>query len=230
VLSMIVGASCPLGAEIYNRLPEGSVVKIGRTYGVDLTRQDIPLLDLEGVDTVFWLAQHPGYNNPEEGHELPRVNIPRLPRRVKRIILASTGSLDGCVNTPYAASKAAAEAVLPALADAWCSVRIYSMWGQPKGVVHQVRQRVAKGEPVTSGGTILTPVHLEDVAEAMVRLAGEARLPAVVRAAGPRVTIRQIARAADPSALVGGAVAVLPFDSKEGGDLLALGIAPRRVL
>lgn len=209
--AMVVGSSCPLGEALCARLDDP--VRVDRRHGIDLLSQDIPLEMLDGVEEVYWLAQH---RDPHAVVDLFRVNVPRLPRRVRRVVLASSGTADGSY---YAQSKRFAEDKIPYLADEAQAVRIFSLWGpgQERGVVWFARQA---GRQATNTRSVITPVHLEDVAEAMVRLRG--RGSCTIDAAGPTTTIGTISGAEDDWQ-----AADFPVGSTR--DLERLGIVPRGV-
>lgn len=201
--AVVVGASCPLGVEICRHL--GSLGVPVDTHSVLGSRIDVreTLPVCHDGDVLFWLAQSRRYSETTRDAmvDLSLVNVPAISpagARPRMVVFASSGSIGSGTMPWYEASKQAGEKAAERIAPT-ASFRIYSMFGQPRGLVHQVVARARSGAVVDANEhDVVSPVYVYDVAEAMVKAALWGRT-GVFHAAGPSTTLRHIATCANPS-------------------------------
>jgi UDP-glucose 4-epimerase len=175
------------------------------------------------IDAVAHLAQSRAHRQGLEGAaDLFAVNVAATFRLlhwakgagVRRFLFASSATVyrpqsgrlteaSPCAPSGfYAASKLAAEQLVQGHAAALETVicRLFTVFGpgQKDMLIPAIIDKVRRGEAITlagAAGLYLTPIHVDDVAEAMLRLLAAERPPALVNLAGEQLlTLADIAQ------------------------------------
>lgn len=200
----MTGATGFIGREVLRRAPgDLEVVALARRDpGVPWIAADLAeaLPDPGPFDVLVHLAQAGDYRTLEHATDVVDVNVGGTARVLDlarrhgaRVVHASTATVLRCSDAPldedapidargiYAASKRSAELVASAYADdvpVWC-LRIFGAYGpgQRDRLVADLVERVSEGRAVTvqgERGLLQSPVHVADVADAVLAAAGRA--------------------------------------------------------
>jgi UDP-glucose 4-epimerase len=201
---LVTGGAGFIGSHIVDRLAGHEVVVVDKALSRDLL--DVRAGDFPGLDVVVHCAAYAdvrhNWDSPEERNHVQRNNVEATFRLLEAIpsavpvVFLSTGAVYGSpgrmvtekdagpetVESPYAASKLACEALIRAYAHARKSpyylLRLVNVVGarQPRGVIHDfVRQwrDTRRIHAADNGKQRKSWVHVEDVAEVVAKIVND---------------------------------------------------------